>query len=1179
MTRVSVLVDPDHQPPPMNVRSVAYWVSMGLLALLYLGAANLGLLVASVPKVTPVWPPTGIALAAVLLFGNRVWPGIALGAILANATPGVPLATACGIGLGNTMEALAGAFLIRSFGGFHTTLDRRQDVWRLVLFGAAVSPLISATIGITSLALGKVIPWSAAGSAMLVWWLGNAMGALVVCPVVLTWASLPRPRWSSRQTMEAVALLVALAAVSAFVFGSGFRSINTHLPLAYALFPFVIWASLRFGPRGAATATLVVSGMAIWGTVHHAGPFAGDTVTEGLVLLLAFMSVVAGTALVMAATTLERTRAEDALQHSRDDLEIRVAERTAVSESRAQALEHKITEQKRVEEALKMQAHVLKCMAEGVSLSDDKGYIIYTNPAKDAMFGYEPGELVGKHVTVLNNYPPEENARMVGEVIEELKTRGAWHGEFSNRKKDGTPFTSSVRITALEISGKKYWVSVQEEVTQRKRAERQLAQAFKELERKNRELEEARDQALAAARLKAEFLATMSHEIRTPMNGVIGMTNLLLDTEMTEEQREYAETVRTSGEALLTIVNDILDFSKIEAGKLSIEVLTFDPRATVEDMGEMLAEAAQSKGIELACTVAEDVPTNLRGDPGRLRQILINLVGNAIKFTKKGEVMVRAALAEDGPDHVVVRFDVTDTGIGIPLEARSRLFQSFSQVDGSTTRKYGGTGLGLAICKQLTELMGGKIGVESNPGRGSTFWFTIRCERQPAPACALPPRADLRGRRVLIVDDNPTAGAILRDLLIAQDLTSLCAPDGPEALKMLRAAAAEGRPYDLALLDLQMPGMDGLALADSIRSDHSLDATRLVMLTSFGRRGQAEAARQTGIAGYLAKPVRRTHLYSCVAAVLAPETEAPSRSFVSPPSMTGTPARTCGRILLAEDNAVNQMVAVRMLEKLGYRGDVAANGLEVLEALSRIPYAAVLMDCQMPEMDGFEATASIRNAEREMRTGEVSTSFIPHPAALRRIPILAMTANAMQGDRERCLAAGMDDYIAKPVKLQDLERALQQWIPSGEAEPAGSAREALTTDRPTGRPSPRPEEPTSQPPLDSDVLADLRAMAGEDDPEFLPGLLEQFFHDTPALLAEIRKAVERGDAHTLERTAHCLKGSCRNLGANPMAHLCAQLEEYGRAGSPHEAMILLKQLENELERVQHALESLRLGGA
>jgi signal transduction histidine kinase/DNA-binding response OmpR family regulator/HPt (histidine-containing phosphotransfer) domain-containing protein len=1050
-----MLVDTDHQPPPMNVRSVAYWVSMGLLALLYLGGAKLGLLVASVPIVTPVWPPTGIALAAVLLFGNRVWPSIVLGAILANATPGVPLATACGIGLGNTMEALAGAFLLRSFGGFHTTLDRRQDVWRLVLFGAAVSPLISATIGVTSLALGKVLPWSAAGSAMLVWWLGDAMGALVVCPVVLTWASLPRPRWSSRQTMEAVALLVALAAVSAFVFGSGFRSINTHLPLAYALFPFVIWASLRFGPRGAATATLVVSGMAIWGTVHHAGPFDGDMVTEGLVLLLAFMSVVAGTALVMAATTLERARAEEGLQHSRNDLEIRVADRTAVAESRARALEHEITE--------------------------------------------------------------------------------------------------------------------------RGRMESKLAQAFKDLERKNRELEEARDQALAAARLKAEFLATMSHEIRTPMNGVIGMTNLLLDTEMTEEQREYAETVRTSGEALLTIVNDILDFSKIEAGKLSIEVLTFDPRATVEDMGEMLAEAAQSKGIELACLVAEDVPTNLRGDPGRLRQILINLVGNAIKFTKKGEVVVRAALAEDGPDHVVVRFDVTDTGIGIPPEARSRLFQSFSQVDSSTTRKYGGTGLGLAICKQLTELMGGEIGVESNPGRGSTFWFTIRCERQPAPACALPPRADLRGRRVLIVDDNPTAGAILRDLLIAQGLTSLCAPDGPEALKMLRAAAAEGRPYDLALLDLQMPGMDGLALADSIRSDHSLDTTRLVMLTSFGRRGQAEAARQTGIAGYLAKPVRRTHLYSCVAAVLAPETEAPSRSFVSPPSMTGTPARTCGRILLAEDNAVNQMVAVRMLEKLGYRGDVAANGLEVLEALSRIPYAAVLMDCQMPEMDGFEATASIRNAEREMRTGEVSTSFLPHPAALRRIPIIAMTANAMQGDRERCLAAGMDDYIAKPVKLQDLERALQRWIPSGEAEPAGSAREAPTTDLPTGRPSPRPEEPTSQPPLDSDVLAELLAMAGEDDPEFLPGLLEQFFHDTTALLAEIRKAVERGDARTLEKTAHCLKSSCRNLGANPMAHLCAQLEEYGRAGSPHEAMILFKQLENELERVQHALESLRLG--
>jgi PAS domain S-box-containing protein len=1150
----------------MNVRSVAYWVSVGLLALLYLGGAKLGLLVASVPKVTPVWPPTGIALAAVLLFGNRVWPGITLGAILANATPGVPLATACGIGLGNTMEALVGAFLLRSFGGFHTTLDRRQDVWRLVLFGAAVSPLLSATIGVTSLALGKVIPWAVSGSAMLVWWLGNAMGALVVCPVVLTWASLPRPRWSSRQRLEAVALLVALAAVSAFVFGSGFRSINTHWPLAYALFPFVIWAALRFGPRGAATATFVVSGMAIWGTVHHLGPFAGDTVTEGLVMLLAFMSVVAGTALVMAAITLEEARAEEALRHSHDDLEIRVAERTAVAESRARALEHEITERGRVEEALRrteqMYRQVLDAISDMVLVKGLKSRIVWANKAFRNYYGMTNDQLRDSIDAPFNE--PDYTQQYVKDDAAVFTTRKTVDipQEPVTRHDGEVRLFHTVKSPIFDADGSVIMtVGVSREITERKRTESQLAQAFKDLERKNRELEETRDQALAAARLKAEFLATMSHEIRTPMNGVIGMTNLLLDTEMTEEQREYAETVRTSGEALLTIVNDILDFSKIEAGKLSLEVLTFDPRATVEDMGEMLAEAAQSKGIELACLVAEDVPTNLRGDPGRLRQILINLVGNAIKFTKKGEVVVRAALAEDGPDHVVVRFDVTDTGIGIPPEARARLFQSFSQVDGSTTRKYGGTGLGLAICKQLTELMGGEIGVESKPGQGSTFWFTIRCERQPAPACALPLRADLRGRRVLIVDDNPTACAILRDLLIAQGLTSLCAPDGPEALKMLRAAAAKGRPYDLALLDLQMPGMDGLALADSIRSDHSLDATKLVMLTSFGRRGQAEAARQAGIAGYLAKPVRRTHLYSCVAGVLAPEAEPPSRSFVSPPSMAGAPARACGRVLLAEDNAVNQMVAVRMLEKLGYRADVAANGLEVLEALSRIPYAAVLMDCQMPEMDGFEATASIRNAEREMRTGEVSTSFIPHPAALRRIPIIAMTANAMQGDRERCLAAGMDDYISKPVKLQDLERALERWIPSGEVEPAGSAREA----------------PTPHPPLDSDVLAELRAMAGEDDPEFLPGLLEQFFQDTPALLAEIRKAVERGDAHALERTAHCLKGSCRNLGANPMAHLCAQLEEYGRAGSPHEAMILFKQLENELERVQHALESLRLG--
>jgi CheY-like chemotaxis protein len=504
------------------------------------------------------------------------------------------------------------------------------------------------------------------------------------------------------------------------------------------------------------------------------------------------------------------------------------------------------------------------------------------------------------------------------------------------------------------------------------------------------------------------------------MNGVIGMTGLLLDTDLTPEQREYAEAVRRSGEALLNIINDILDFSKIEAGKLELECLEFDLRTVIEEVVVLLAERADSKGLELACLVYHDVPSVLRGDPGRLRQILMNLVGNAIKFTEQGEVVVRASLAETMADTVLIRFDVSDTGAGIDPKTRDRLFQSFAQADSSTTRRYGGTGLGLAIAKQLAEMMGGSIGVESTPGQGSTFWFTVQLATVPGSVqTTLPSDVDLNGQRLLIIDDNDTNRMILQHQVTAWGIHADGAASGPLALEMLRAAALRKTPYDLALMDMQMPGMDGLELARTIKADPALAALPLVMLTSITQWGHEALVQQAGIAAYLTKPVRQSQLYDCLILVKGMTTVTESVTVQTIPPLIDryrlaqVKAQSQLRILVAEDNPINQKVAVRLLEKLGYKADVAGDGTEVVEAVGRTPYAVVLMDCQMPHMDGFEATTAIRQRE----------------GLDRHTPIIAMTANAMQGDRERVLAAGMDDYISKPVKLDDLAAILQRWIP------------------------------------------------------------------------------------------------------------------------------------------------------
>jgi PAS domain S-box-containing protein len=751
------------------------------------------------------------------------------------------------------------------------------------------------------------------------------------------------------------------------------------------------------------------------------------------------------------------------------------------------------------------------------------GALLECNEAYRRILGMSPRQDLEWYRVTSHYSDPANRLEFIARLREEGGLRDF---ESCLRREDGAPVWVLENATLVhdEAGGREVIEGSLIDITQRKKGEEAQQRATAAAE--------------AASQAKSDFLANMSHEIRTPMNGILGMVELALDTELSTEQRDFLETVQVSAEALLGLINDILDFSKIEARKLEIESIAFDLGYVLDDVLRHLAPRAHEKGLELAHDLAPDVPNSLRGDPVRLRQVLINLIGNAIKFTVTGEVLLQVGLESAVGESSVLRFSVVDTGVGVATEKLAAIFEAFTQVDPSTTRRFGGTGLGLTLASQLVALMGGRIWVESEPGKGSRFHFTLPVTILPEPAPAPVPRrmADLRGLPVLVVDDNATNRHILEEILTRWGMRPTVVDGGEAALYALRSSLENGEPLGLVLLDFQMPDMDGFQVAAAIKEHPELAATTIMMLSSVGLRGDAQRCRELGVAAYLTKPIRQFVLLDAILTVLSRPAD-PGKQLAPVTRHSLTEVRRRLRVLLVEDNPINQVVTVRMLERLGHSVVVAGNGAQALTVLDEASFDLVLMDIQMPEVDGYMATAEIRR--REVLTGG-------------HLPIIALTAHTRPEDRERCRATGMDGFLAKPFRGAELAAALEK-LTFGD------------------RVAPKVEAPAKS--ESAFRAADLLERV-EGDRDLLATMLELYESEAPRLLAEVRRCLDAADAPGLREAAHALRGCVGNFYAHDAAELALVLEVKGREGSLDETEVPWQALEAEVARLGHGLAEL-----
>jgi PAS domain S-box-containing protein len=796
---------------------------------------------------------------------------------------------------------------------------------------------------------------------------------------------------------------------------------------------------------------------------------------------------------------------------------------------------------------------VVNTMSEVLYRTDIEGRITYLSPAWERLSGYSLAESLGRQV--LDFVHPDDRAATSERRREFLQGgQGEIRLETRMLSADGSELWVEVSSRLLrDAQGRLTGTSgMLRDATERRRAQEAVDTQTALLALQARELAAARDAALGSVRAKSDFLASMSHEIRTPMNGVIGMAGLLLDTRLDGEQREYATAIERSADALLTIINDILDYSKIEAGKLSIEPISFDLRVAVEEVVDLLAGRAAEKGLDLAARVDAELPRYVIGDAGRVRQILTNLAGNAVKFTSRGQVLVGVSSSPLAPDQL--RFTVEDTGIGIPADKLGYIFDKFTQADSSTSRDFGGTGLGLAISRQLAELMGGCIGVESTVGKGSTFWVDLPLAPDASARPEMPSRDGLKGLRAIVVDADSTSCQVYSEQLVDAGLPTTHATTGEAALQALGQAAGEKRPIQVVLIGNRLPDMEGEALGRLIKADGRFEGTILVYLATTGQPGDGRRMHQAGFAVYLLKPVRQADLLDALARAWADRFEARrelitrhslaearaahrGETVVSPESPS-TPRNA--RVLLVEDNAVNQRLATRLLEKLECHITLAANGREAITRLQAEQFDLVLMDCQMPEMDGYEAT-------RHLRT-------LTGPAA--KVPVVAMTANAMRGDRDKCLAAGMDDYLSKPIKSEDLTRMLARWAGGRSGRP--TAAETSAALQASGS-------------LNEEALSQLKAYDASGT--LVAELCRLFLQETPRRLEEITQAVEAGDAERTGFGAHALKSTCWILGAQRMGQIAQQLEHQGTSGHLVDPREQVQALTREFELLRPGYEA------